>query len=152
MQTYFLKLDERATIPKYATEKSSGFDLSALEDILIPINGTRVVKTGLAVVLPENTELQIRPRSGLSLKGPIRIANSPGTVDEDYIHKDIGIICWNIGEIPLRIMAGDKIAQGVICPILRPTITEVSELDYSLVAHNRHTSRTGGFGSTESDK
>lgn len=150
--TYFLRLDPRAIIPNYATEKSSGFDLYALEDVLIPACGTKLVKTGLAVILPKDTELQIRPTSGNSLKGALRIANSPGTVDEDYLNKDVGIICDNIGDIPLRIVAGDKIAQGVVCPILRPSIAVLSELDYNTIADDIRTSRTGGFGSTESDK
>tara|TARA_R110000751_G_scaffold164464_2_gene270571 strand:- start:9295 stop:9744 length:450 start_codon:yes stop_codon:yes gene_type:complete len=148
MQTYFLKLDPRAIIPEYATEKSSGFDLHAIEDILIPPGGTRLIKTGLAVLLPVDTELQIRPKSGLSLKGPIRIANSPGTIDEDYLNKDIGIICDNVGEIPLRICEGDKVAQGVVCPVLRPKIVKLSLIEYNLIAETRRTSRDGGFGST----
>lgn len=150
MKAYFLKLDDNAIIPEYQTEKSSGFDLHALEDVLIPGGGTKVVKTGLAVILPENTELQIRPRSGLSLKGPMRIANSPGTIDEDYLNKDVGIICWNIGNIPLRICQGDKIAQGVICPVIRTDNLEVDETEYNQLAESRRTSRDGGFGSTGS--
>jgi len=149
MRLYFSKLDSRATIPKYATAKSSGFDFHALEDITIQAGETKLVKTGLACVLPANTELQVRPRSGCSLKTSLRIANSPGTVDEDYLEQDIGIICWNPSEKPLTIKAGDKIAQGVIAPVLRPTVIEANEEFFGFLSKSRKTDRTGGFGSTD---
>lgn len=146
--TIFLKLDDKAIIPKYATEGSSGFDLCSLGEHFIEPGRTVLVKTGLAVLIPENTELQVRPKSGLSLKTGLRIANSPGTVDEDYLHHDVGIICDNVGNMPLIIHAGDQVAQGVICPVLRPPIIQVNEEEYlTLIAH-RMTLRNGGFGST----
>jgi len=148
MKTYFLKLNDNAVIPEYQTEKSSGFDLVAAERVLIPGGETMVVKTGLSIILPENTELQIRPRSGLSLKGPLRIANAPGTIDEDYVGKEIGIICWNTGRLSLRIEVGDRIAQGVVCPVIRTENLEVDETTYNKLAESKRTSRNGGFGST----
>lgn len=146
--TYFLKLDDNAVIPEYATAKSSGFDLVVSEDIYIDPGETKLVATGLAVILPDDTELQVRPRGGTSLKGPLRIANTPGTVDEDYLNKEVKIICWNTGNIPLLIKRGDRIAQGVICPVLRPEPVEVDEETYNKLAESKRTTRAGGFGST----
>jgi dUTP pyrophosphatase len=148
MKTYFLKLDDRAIIPKYATEKSSGFDLQAIEEATIGAGETVLVRTGLSVILPADSELQVRPRSGLSLRTGLRIANSPGTIDEDY-QLELGIICSNVGPIPLLISPGDKIAQGVICPIYRTDNVEVNPEQYADLAKWRKTSRSGGFGSTE---
>src|SRR5271170_4323590 len=78
------KLHPDAVVPKYATSGSSGFDLEAIEDVAIYPGDTVLVKTGLAFEVPEGYEMQVRPRSGLSLKTPLRIANSPGTVDRDF--------------------------------------------------------------------
>ena len=148
MKTYFLKLDENAVIPEYQTEKSSGFDLVVSKDIYIEAGDTQLVETGLAVILPVDTELQVRPRGSTSLNGPLRIANTPGTVDEDYLNKEVKIICWNVGKIPLLIKRGDRIAQGVICPVIRTDNLEVDETEYNQLAEFRRTSRDGGFGST----
>ena len=145
----FLKLDPRAVVPEYATEKSSAFDFVAIEDVTVWINETVLVDTGLAIVLPEDTELQIRPRSGLSLKTGLRIANTPGTIDQDYVKKPIGIICWNTGSTPLLIKAGDRIAQGVIAPVIRAQTEEVNEAEYDQLSLSNITSRKGGYGSTQ---
>lgn len=117
----FFKMDDRAIIPCYQTEKSSGFDFCALESKVIGFNKTVLIRTGLAVELPANTELQIRARSGLSLKTGLRIANSPGTIDEDY-RGEIQIIVENVRFNPLIINAGDRIAQGVIQNVMRPLL------------------------------
>jgi dUTP pyrophosphatase len=146
------KLDDRAIIPEYATAKSSGFDLCALDDHTIEPGQTVLVQTGLACILPGDTELQVRPRSGKSLKTGLRIANSPGTVDQDYLEKDIGIICWNSGITPLNIKAGEKIAQGVISPVIRPVILETNPELFRILSQTKKTTRMGGFGSTENNK
>jgi dUTP pyrophosphatase len=75
------KLSENAIIPSYQTPGSSGFDFHAIEDMEIDPRKTALVKTGLSMEIPEGYELQVRPRSGMSLKTKIRVANSPGTVD-----------------------------------------------------------------------
>lgn len=137
---FFKKVDERAIIPAYQTPKSSGFDFHAIEDTVIGFNKTRLVRTGLVVVLPENTEMQIRPRSGLSLKTGLIIPNSPGTIDEDY-RGEISIIMKNTSLNPEIIKAGDRIAQGIICDVRRPIIVCTDQVN--------ETSRgTGGFGHT----
>lgn len=136
------KLREDAVIPEYKTEGAAGFDLVAAEDVTINAGETVTVPTGLAFEIPEGYELQIRPRSGLSLKTPLRIANSPGTIDSDY-RGEVKIIITNTGQCDdyYNIYKGDRIAQGVIVPVMRAEFEEVDELS--------ETSRGyGGFGST----
>lgn len=78
------KLTPDAVIPRYMTEGSAGFDLTATEDVIIRPHQTVLIPTGLAFEVPPGYELQIRPRSGLSRKTGLRIPNAPGTVDSDY--------------------------------------------------------------------
>lgn len=137
----FIRLNPEASIPKYQTELASGFDLASVERIVVEPGQTVLVPTGLAIVLTKGYEMQVRPRSGVSLKTPLRIANSPGTVDADY-QGEIKIIIHNAGCERYSIEKGDRIAQGVIAPVVRPIIIESD-------AFETNTTRgTGGFGST----
>lgn len=142
------KLHPDAIIPTYATPGSSGFDLIALEDTWIRSGETKLVRTGLAMDVGYDCELQIRPRSGLSLNTPLRIANSPGTVDSDY-RGEICIIVTNTSRslnLPWRkgilVKKGDRIAQGVICAVERMVVMKMVE---SLDSTDRG---TDGFGSS----
>lgn len=140
MKINIKKLHKDAVIPEYQTEGAAGFDLHTIGDHLIPFGQTVLVKTGLSVEIPAGYELQIRPRSGVSLKTKLRVANSPGTIDCDY-RGEIGIIIDNIGEVDEFILKGFRIAQAVLCPIERAEFVEVVELS--------DTERgSGGFGST----
>ena len=145
MEIKIKKLHENAIIPKYATIGSAGFDFHSVDDIIIYPGETALVKTGLSFEIPINYELQVRPRSGMSLKTKLRVSNSPGTVDSDY-RGEICIIMDNIDiksiyKIPYEIKKGDRIAQGVICPIIQVVFKEVNEL-------NETERNTGAFGST----
>lgn len=148
MKVRIKKLHPDAVVPKYATKSASGFDLVAIEDQTIYPGCTNLVKTGLAVSIPEGYELQIRPRSGLSLKTNLRVANSPGTVDADY-RGEVCVIMHNAAVYQgidymqkcEHIKRGERIAQGVICPVQQVDFEEVQELDET----NRG---SGGFGST----
>jgi dUTP pyrophosphatase len=160
------RLHPDAVIPRYAHEFDAGFDLVAVEDVLIEPGETKLVRTGLAMSLPPNYELQIRPRSGISLRTKLRVANAPGTVDAGF-RGEIGVIVDNIAQKGKRvsyvgnldykisylpngekrpfntmiIRKGDRIAQGVIKPVEYAHFVEVDELD--------ETERgTGGFGSS----
>lgn len=138
------KLHPDAVIPKYATMGSAGFDLVAIEDVNIPAAMTVLIKTGLSVEIPQGYELQIRPRSGNSLKTMLRVANSPGTVDSDY-RGEVCVIGWNADMRDqfdtIRIKKGDKIAQGVISAVYLVEFEEVEDLS--------DTARgAAGFGST----
>jgi dUTP diphosphatase len=139
-------LDPRAEkyLPKYGSELASGFDLHALEDVSLGPHETVMIKTGLAIQVPEGYEIQVRPRSGMSLKTFFRVANSPGTVDADY-RGDLSVIGHNVGNNPfihmVEIKAGDRIAQAVIVPVFQADFEVVNELDDSKRG-------TAGFGST----
>jgi dUTP pyrophosphatase len=147
MKVKIKKLHPDAVVPKYATEGSAGFDLVALENVIIYQGETLLIKTGLSVEIPMGYELQIRPRSGTSLKTPLRVANSPGTVDSDY-RGEICVIMTNTDPLVpgyaterFFILKGERIAQGVICPIVQAEFEVVEELS--------STDRgAGGFGST----
>lgn len=134
------KLSENAKLPEYAHLTDAGADIFALEDTYIKPNDTKLVKTGIAVAIPVGYEIQIRPRSGLSLKTPLRVANTPGTIDADY-RGEVCVIMWNSSNEAVKIEAGDKIAQMVINEVPMIKWKEVTELS--------STERgTGGFGST----
>ena len=137
------KLNSDANIPEYAHDTDAGCDVFAVKETKIEPGQTTIVKTGIAVGIPAGYEIQVRPRSGLSLKSKLRIANAPGTIDADY-RGEIGIIMTNTGDTPYIIDKGMKIAQLVIAPtpiIKWNVVKTVEELGT--------TSRgEGGFGST----
>jgi dUTP pyrophosphatase len=135
-----IKLGEGATSPFYATTGAAGFDIATSEDCDIYPGERVLVPTGLFFEVPIGYELQIRPRSGVSLKTSLLIANSPGTVDSDY-RGEVKIIMTNIGNIMVPLFKGDRIAQGVIQKVAQVDFEEVEELE--------STSRdAGGFGHT----
>lgn len=110
--------DKRAKMPQYANNGDSGLDVFALEDVTIGPGQTALVKTGLKVALPYGYELQVRPKSGLSLKSKMRVANTPGTIDSTY-RGEIGVIIDNI-EPPIKnieyepVFDGDKVDHLVV--------------------------------------
>lgn len=159
MKVKIKKLHLDAIIPEYKTSGASGFDLVALEDTILRPRETKLVKTGIAVEIPEGFELQVRPRSGTSFKTPLRVSNSPGTVDSDF-RGECCVILQNTsnfeddsisikGSIDDKwypkntqfIKKGERIAQGVICPVVRAEFEVVEELSDS-------TRGADGFGST----
>lgn len=129
-------------LPEYATEHSAGMDLKA--DIqepaeLAPLQ-RMMVPTGLYIALPEGTEAQIRPRSGLAAKHGITVLNSPGTIDADY-RGEIKVILVNLSDTSFTINPGERIAQMVIARYEKAEWEETEVLD--------STGRgDGGFGST----
>lgn len=142
MQLKIKKIDENAIIPSYAHFGDAGMDLFSIEEKIIPPSESALIRTGLKIELPENTEAQIRPRSGLALKHAITVLNSPGTIDFGY-RGEIRIILINHGESAFKVEKQMKIAQMVIQKVLRPEIIEVAELSDTERAE-------GGFGSTSS--
>jgi dUTP pyrophosphatase len=95
------------------------------------------------MAIPEGWEMQIRPRSGLALRHGLTLANAPGTVDADY-RGEIAVIMVNLGEAPVRIAHGDRIAQAVLAPVTRATFEPVDRLEPTARG-------AGGFGSTGRD-
>ena len=140
MKLKVLKLTETAQLPAYAHAGDSGMDLCAIAPTNIPPGETALIKTGLAIELPAGTEAQVRPRSGLALKHAITVLNTPGTVDAGY-RGEIAVILINHGKQSFQVEAGMRIAQMVICPIIRADIELVTELSNSKRGE-------GGFGST----
>ena len=134
------KLTEDALLPHYAHPGDAGMDLFANSEHVIEPGDSVMVKTGISIELPANTEAQVRPRSGLAYKKQITVLNTPGTIDEGY-RGEVGVILINHGKEAFVVEKGSKIAQMVIKPVFQAEIVEVGELS--------DTSRgEGGFGST----
>ena len=101
---------------------------------------TAIIPTGFAVAIPKNYEIQIRPRSGLAAKKGISVLNTPGTIDSDY-RGEVKIILINLSKKSFVVKSGDRIAQMILCPVIKAKLAEVKKLP--------KTSRNkGGFGST----
>ena len=166
-----LELFDEAKKPFYAHETDAGMDIYANEDITIAPGETKLIHTGLKMAIPEGYEIQVRPRSGLSLKTPLRICNTPGTIDAGY-RDEIGIIMQNTserfytdgaGEIHVMpdceknhytidskdnrkgwydIKKGDRVAQIVLAKVPHIEFKEVKSIA------EVQGDRGGGFGST----
>ena len=108
--------------------------------IIIYPSRTAIIPTGIAVVIPKNFEIQIRPRSGLAAKKGITVLNTPGTVDSDY-RGEIKIILINLSKKKFVVRSGDRIAQMVVCPIVKARLGVVKNLPRSVRGKK-------GFGST----
>jgi|TARA_B100000767_G_C19738641_1_gene525085 dUTP pyrophosphatase len=136
------RLSKNIPLPKYETDGSSGMDLSANieKEIQIAPGKSSIIPTGLAVSIPKNFEIQIRPRSGLAAKNQISVLNTPGTIDADY-RGELKVILINLGENIFKIQKGLRIAQMVLCPVIKATLKEVETLEKTKRG-------TGGFGST----
>lgn len=134
------RTSEDAILPKYAHPSDAGADIYALEETVIKPHSTIIVKTGLKVAIPQGWEIQLRPRSGLSAKTPLRIANSPATIDSNF-RGEIGVIVENTGGVSYTINKGDRIAQMIIAESPMIKWIETSELDET----DRNES---GFGSS----
>ena len=136
------KLNSKAQLPKYKTSGSSGMDLMAsIENpIKIEPQESALIATGISIAIPEDTEVQIRPRSGLAAKSCISVLNTPGTIDSDY-RGEIKIILFNHGKEEFTINNNDRIAQMVLMPILKAEFEEVEDLPETLRGSE-------GFGST----
>tara|TARA_B100001778_G_scaffold289692_1_gene258741 strand:+ start:60 stop:500 length:441 start_codon:yes stop_codon:yes gene_type:complete len=136
------KTNKEVTTPKYKTDGSSGVDLSAFleKKVVIKPNSSELIPTGLQVAIPEELEIQIRPRSGLAAKESIGVLNSPGTIDSDY-RGELKIILFNHGKEDFIINNGDRIAQMVLVPIVKMEFEEVDSLPNTVRGQ-------GGFGST----
>lgn len=110
-----------ALLPSYAHENDSGMDLFAHEAALIQPGERKLIGTGIAIELPDSTEAQIRPRSGLAYKHGITVLNTPGTIDEGY-RGEIKVLLINHSSEDFKVDKGMRIAQMVVAPVLRPEI------------------------------
>jgi len=137
------KFDKNIKLPTYKTSGASGMDLVAYIKNKITINPgkTAMIPTGIAVAIPKNYEIQIRPRSGLAAKKGISVLNTPGTVDADY-RGEIKIILINLSKKPFLVKSGDRVAQMILCPVVKCKLKEVKNLPISVRGK-------GGLGSTD---
>ena len=136
------KLDPSVKLPEYKTTGASGMDLIAFirDPLELKPQMSCIVPTGLAVAFPENYEIQVRPRSGLAAKNNISILNTPGTIDSDY-RGEIKVIIHNHGNRNFIINNGDRIAQMILCPVIKMKLEEAIDLPKTIRGQN-------GFGST----
>ncbi len=136
--------DETLGLPQYETPGAAGADIKAclgLGEKMVIAPGERVlVPTGLSFEIEQGYEMQIRPRSGLSLKTSLLVVNSPGTIDADY-RGELKILLGNFGKDNEVIEHGQRIAQAIIAPVVQASFEEVQELGKSERG-------SGGFGST----
>lgn len=125
---YIKRLVDHAVVPEKAHSDDAGFDLSASEDVVVPVGGIKVVSTGVAVKLSEGTLGMICPRSGLAAKHGVTVLNAPGIIDAGY-RGEIKVILINHGEYTVDIRRGDRIAQMVIGYHTTDRTEIVEELD-----------------------
>lgn len=160
VEVYFEKVAPDAKLPTYAHDGDAGMDVYANEDYVINPGETVLVKTGIKVAIPKGYELQVRPRSGLSAKTKLRVANTPGTVDSGFrgevcvimenTEDQIQDVLWDderktISTVKGRtynIDKGDRVAQLVLTRYCTASAVEIS--DVTVIGEDRQ----GGFGST----
>ena len=160
IEIFIEKLCDDAVIPAYAHDGDAGMDLYSVEDVITEPGQTVLVKTGLKMAIPKGYEVQVRPRSGISLNTPLRIPNSPGTIDSGY-RGEVCVIMENTspesskvdGQVlslkdkgnqkgTYKIAKGDRVAQMVVAAYATTDFTLCS--DVSAIGEDRK----GGFGST----
>lgn len=132
-----------AKFPSYAYPSDSGFDLSSVENIDIAPFGRALVPTGIKLSIPDEYEIQVRPKSGLAINMGITVLNTPGTVDSGY-NGEIKVIVFNTNNHPVIIEKGMKIAQAVLCPVLNGKYVNLEPVDKV----DEKDRGDNGFGST----
>ncbi len=161
IDVYVEVIREGVKLPYYANPYDAGMDVCAAEEIVIEPGQTVIIPTGLKFAIPEGYEIQVRPRSGISLKTPLRISNSPGTIDAGY-RDELGIIMNNSSIVSndknadeylgldskgnqkgtYIIRKGERVAQLVLAEVPRMNLKQVGSVK------DIGTDRGGGFGST----
>ena len=133
-------IHEEAKLPFRANKGDAGLDLFSIEEKIIKPGEAELIRTGIQIELPEGTEAQVRPRSGLALKHSITVLNSPGTIDEGY-RGEIKVILINHGKADFKVEKHMRIAQMVIAPVLQVNLVQTEVLSNTDRDH-------GGFGSS----
>jgi dUTP pyrophosphatase len=139
--------DRSLPLPAYQSAGAAGADLCAnfppeVREAGLTLHpmGRAICPTGLRVAIPEGFEMQVRPRSGLATKHGITLPNTPGTIDSDY-RGPLGVSLINLGAEAYTIRHGDRVAQGIVAPVVRAEFEVVDALLGTVRG-------TGGFGST----
>jgi dUTP pyrophosphatase len=139
------KIHPDAIIPKYATLGDAGMDVYALEDVVINPNETKLIRTGIKIAVPGGYYMAAVPKSGISLKTKMRLANTPGTIDSGY-RGEICIIVDNIGNEIIHFTKGSKLIQLILQKIPHVEWNEITEEEFNNLSNTDRGS--GGFGST----
>ena len=131
-------------LPAYQSAFAAGLDLYAAvpagSPVVLAPGAHATIPTGITVAVPAGTEGQVRPRSGLAARHAVTVLNAPGTIDADY-RGEVAVVLINHGDAPFEVARGMRIAQLVVAPVLRASVSEAEHLD--------ETDRgVGGFGST----
>ena len=136
-------IHEDAKFPSYAYPSDSGFDLYSTIDYKFSAFGRALIPTGLKLSIPDEYEIQVRPKSGLAINQGLTVLNTPGTVDSGY-NGEIKVIIFNTNQNEYKIKKGTKIAQAVLCPVVSGIWVELVE------TNNLNNKERGdnGFGST----
>ena len=144
MKLLVKKVHPDAVIPTRSSEEAAGFDLTICEDLELKPGETKTVSTGLKVAFCNGYKMEIVPRSGLSAKTPLRLANTPGTVDSDY-RGEIKLICHNISKTDtFSLPKGNRVAQAIFIKVEYPEIKVLDETEQLPVSKRG----SGGLGST----
>lgn len=139
----FEKIHPDAVSPSYAYPSDSGFDLCSTEEVKLAPFGRALVPTGLKVSFDEGFEIQVRPKSGLSINQGITVLNTPGTVDSGY-NGEIKVIVFNTNNTEFTITKGMKVGQAVLCPVMNGRYVILQEVN-KIGEKDRG---DNGFGST----
>lgn len=129
-------------MPSYGSSEAAGMDLRCRESFELKPLERKLVPTGIKIAIPVGYEGQVRPRSGLAMKLGLSLVNTPGTIDSDY-RGEVGVLLINLGSDVVTILQGERIAQLVVCPIVRARLEQVEE-----AVLDRTERGEGGFGST----
>lgn len=136
-------INDDAKMPSYAYPSDSGFDLCSTIEQIIPPLGRALIPTGIQLSIPDDCEIQIRPKSGLALNSGLTVLNTPATIDSGY-NGEIKVILFNTSYQPVYITKGMKIAQAVLCPVFTGKYVKLEQLD-NIENKDRN---ENGFGST----
>jgi dUTP pyrophosphatase len=136
-------LNDEISFPEYAYPSDSGFDLFSTEEIILQPFGRALVPTGIKLSIPEEFEIQVRPKSGLAINQGLTVLNTPGTVDSGY-NGEIKVIIFNTNNISVLIPKGTKIAQAVLCPVVNGKFVNLIQVN-NITDGDRG---DNGFGST----
>ncbi|MEX1164548.1 MAG: dUTP diphosphatase [Nitriliruptor sp.] len=135
-----VRIDPDLPLPSYAHEGDAGLDLRTADDLVLAPGARAAVATGLRVAVPDGWVGLVHPRSGLAMRHGLTVANAPGTIDAGY-RGDLLVLLVNLGDEPVSIGRGDRIAQLLLQRVGRATVTEVGDLDDTARGE-------GGFGSS----
>jgi dUTP pyrophosphatase len=137
------RLDPGVPLPRYAHPGDAGLDLVAARAVRLEPGARTAVPTGIAVAIPAGWVGLVHPRSGLARRHGVTVTNAPGTIDAGY-RGEVQVLLVNLGQEPVDLARGDRIAQLLLQPVGVASVVEVAELDDTVRG-------AGGFGSTGLD-